>query len=88
MLSGQQHCWEMMRGGGGSKIGGIRPEDKFHYRMGLHALINHGGCRCATATTGPHSQLLSIQQSANILWNRSMLLKLEKAIIKNVYLLV
>jgi hypothetical protein len=76
-----------MHGGGGSKTGGIRLGDEFFYMMGLHASINHGGCRCPMATMGPHSWLLSIQQSANILWNRSTLLKLEKNYHK-LYLLV
>jgi hypothetical protein len=81
--SGQQHCWGMMRGSGGGKVG-YRPGDKFSYTMGLHASIDHGGCRCSTATMGPHSQLLSIEQSAKIIWDRSALLKQEKAIIINV----
>jgi hypothetical protein len=75
----------MMRGGGGGKIGGIRPQDWFSYTMGLHASINHGGRPLPIAAMGPYSQLLSIQQSANILWNRSTSLKLEKTIINNVY---
>jgi hypothetical protein len=75
----------MMRGGGGGKIGGIRPGDKFSYTMGLCTLIDRGSCRCPMATMGPHSWLLSIQQSANILWNKSTLLTLEKTIINNVY---
>jgi hypothetical protein len=37
------------------------------------------------AAMGPHFPRLSIQQSANILWNRSTLLKLEKTIINNLY---
>ncbi len=77
-LSGQQHHWGMMRGGCGGKIGGIRPGDEFSYTIGLRASIDHGGHRCPMATMGPHSRLLSIEQSANILWNRSTLLKLEK----------
>jgi hypothetical protein len=53
--------------------------------IGLCASINHGGCPHPMATMGPHSWLLSIQQSANILWNNLHLLKLEKTIINNVY---
>ncbi len=83
--SGQQHHWGMKRGGGGNKIGGIRPGDRFSYMMGLRASIDHGSHRCPTATMGPHSRLLSIQQSVSILWNRSKLLKLEKTIIINVF---
>ncbi len=40
--------------------------------------INDGGRRRPLAAIGPHSWLLSIQQSANILGNRTTLLKLEK----------
>jgi hypothetical protein len=53
--------------------------------MQFLALINHGGCRRPTAAMKPHSRLLSIQQSANILCDRLVLLKLEKTIIINVY---
>jgi len=42
--------------------------------------IDHDGRRHPTAT-GPHSRLLSIQQSTNILFDRITLLKLEKVII-------
>jgi hypothetical protein len=38
-----------------------------------------------TAAMKPHSRLLRIQQSANILGNRLVSLKLEKTIIINVY---
>ncbi len=88
MFSGQQHHWGMMRGGGGGKIGGIRPGDKFFYTMGLRASINHCSQCCPTATMGPHFRFLSIKQSANILWSGSTLLTLEKAIINSVYQLV
>jgi hypothetical protein len=67
----------MMRGGGGGKIGGIGPGDEF-FLMGLCALMDHEGCSRPMAAMGPHSGLLSIQQSANILCNRTTLLKLEK----------
>jgi hypothetical protein len=36
------------------------------------------------AATGPHSRLLSLKQSTNILYDRTRLLKLEKVIIINV----
>jgi hypothetical protein len=45
---------------------------------GTLCLINHGSHPCPMAAMGHHSWLLSIQQSANILWNRSTSLKLEK----------
>jgi hypothetical protein len=75
----------MMSGGGGGKIGGIETGGDNFYNRQVHTLINHGGCRHPMATMGPHSWLLSIQQSANILWNRSTLLKLEKTISNNLY---
>ena len=49
-----------------------------------HALsisIDDGGRRCPMAAMGPHSRLLSIQQSTNILWKSSTLLKLEKLLL-------
>jgi hypothetical protein len=45
---------------------------------------DHGGRCRPMATMGPHSQLLSIQQSANLLCDRTTLLKLEITIIINV----
>jgi hypothetical protein len=83
--SGQEHCWGTIRGGVGGKIGGIGPGDVFSYMMGLCASMDHEGCRRPMAATGPHSRVLGIQQSVNILCNRTMLLKLEKNIINNVY---
>jgi hypothetical protein len=49
---------------------------------GTLRIIDHGSPPCPMATMRPHFQLLSIQQSANILWNRSKLLKLEKSCTK------
>ncbi len=40
--------------------------------------IDNGGCRHPMAAMGPHSWLLNIQQSTNILWKSSTSLKLEK----------
>ncbi len=77
-LSRQQHHWGMMCGGGGNKIGGRSAGGDDSYNRWVCTSIDHGGCHCPTATMGPHSQLLSIQQSANILCNRTTLLKLEK----------
>ncbi len=74
-----------MRGGGGGKIGGIGPVDKVFYTMQFRQLIDNGGHRRRTTAVVPHSRLLSIQQSANILWDRLVLLKLEKTIIIYVY---
>ncbi len=74
-----------MRGGGGGELGGIGPGDEVFCSMRFLALINHGGRRRPTAAMKPHSWLLSIQQSTNILGNRLVSLKLEKVIINYVY---
>ncbi len=74
-----------MLGGGGGELGGIGPGDEVSYTMQFHASINDGGHRCHTTAMGLHSWLLSIQQSASILCDRLVLLKLEKTIIINVY---
>jgi hypothetical protein len=66
----------MICGGGGGKIGGIGPRDKFSYTMGLCALIDHGGCCCPMSAMRPNSWHQSTQQSANMLSNRFELLKL------------
>jgi hypothetical protein len=83
--SGKKNCWGTIRGGGGGKIGGTGPGDEFSYMMGLRALMDDEGRHCPMTAMGPHSCLLSIQQSAYILCNRTMMLKLEKNIINNVY---
>ncbi len=67
-----------MHGGGGGKLGGIGPGDKVSYTMQFHASINDGCHRHHMTVMGPHSRLLSIQQSANILCDRLVLLKVEK----------
>jgi hypothetical protein len=74
-----------MRGGGGGELGGIGPGDEVFCSMRFLASIDHGGRRCPTAAMKPHSRLLSIQQSTNILGNRLVSLKLEKVIINYVY---
>ncbi len=74
-----------MRGGGGGKMEGIGPGDKFSYTIQLCALMDHEGRRCPTAAMGPCSQRQSIQQSVNILCNSSTLLKLEYNLIINIY---
>ncbi len=85
MSADLEHHGCMMLGGGGSKIGGKGPGDEVSYTMQFRASIDNGEHRCHATAMGPHSQLLSIQQSANILCNRLVLLKLEKTIIINVY---
>jgi hypothetical protein len=71
--------------GGGGKIGGIEPGDKFPYTMGLCASIDHGSCHCPMAAMWPYSQHQSTQQSTNMLGNRFALLKLGKIIVNYVY---
>ena len=75
----------MMRGGGGGEIEGIGPVDEEVYTMRFRRSIDNGGHRRRTTAVGPHSRLLSIQQSANILCDRLVSLKLEKTIIIYVY---
>ena len=75
----------MMRGGGGGAEGGMGEGDEVFCSMRFLALIDHGGRGRPTATMKPHSRLLRIQQSANILCDRLVSLKLEKTIIINVY---
>ena len=57
----------MMHGSGGGKIEGIGPVDEVFYTMQFCQSIDDGGHRHRMTTLGPHSWLLSIQQSANIL---------------------
>jgi hypothetical protein len=75
----------MMLGGGGGELRGIGPGEEVSYTMRFCASIDNGDHHCCTTAMGPHSQLLSIQQSANILCNRLILIKLEKTIIINDY---
>jgi hypothetical protein len=75
----------MMRGGGGGAEGGMGGGDKVFCSMQFLASINHGGRGRPTTAMKPHSWLLCIQQSANILCDRLVSLKLEKTIIINVY---
>jgi len=73
--------------GGGSvgAEGGIRAGGEVFCSMGFLASIDHDGRHRPTAAMRPHSRLLSIQQSTNILGNRLVSLKLEKGIINHVY---
>ena len=54
-----------MRGSSGSKIGGRGAGGDNFYNRQICTSIDHGGCRHPTAAMGPHSRLLSIQQSKN-----------------------
>ncbi len=67
------------------EIKGIGPVDKVFYTMRFRRSIDDGGHRQRTTAVGPHSWLLSVQQSDNILCDRLVSLKLEKTIIIYVY---
>ena len=66
------HC------GGGVKEGGIGAGGDYSHSMQTCTLVGDGGRRHPTAATGPHSRLLSIQQSTNIICDMTTSLKLEK----------
>jgi hypothetical protein len=51
----------------------------------IHTHANYGGCRPPMAAMVTHSQRQGIQRSANMLLNRSTLLKLEKIYIYYYY---
>jgi hypothetical protein len=74
-----------MRCNGGVKEGGIGAGGDYSSCMRTSASIDDGGRLHPTVATGPHSRLLSIQQSADMLGNRLVSLKLEKVIIYYVY---
>ena len=74
-----------MRVGGIGTEGGIRAGGEVFCSMRFLASIDHNGRHRPTAAMRPHSWLLSIQQSTNILGNRLASLKLEKVIINYVY---
>jgi hypothetical protein len=75
-----------MRGGSGGEIGGRGTGGDNSYNRQVRTLNSndHSGRLCPKAAMGPHSWLLSIQQSANILCDRTTLFKLEITIIINV----
>jgi hypothetical protein len=59
---------------------------KRYIKLGeIHTHANHGGRHPPTDAVVPHSRHRGIQQSANILHNRSRLLKLEKQDTNNYY---
>ena len=64
--------------GGVCAVGGIGAGGEVFCLMQFLASINHGGRRGPTAATRPHSWCGSIQQSADMLGNRLVSLKLEK----------
>jgi hypothetical protein len=75
----------MMRCGGGGDGRGRGGVGGDLYNSTKKNSIDHDGRRRPTAATGPHSRLLSIQQSTNILFDRNASLKLVKVIINYVY---
>ena len=72
-----------MRCDGGVKEGRIGAGGDYSSSMRARASIDDGGRHCPTVATGPHSRLLNIQQSTNILCDRTMPLKLDKVIFSN-----
>ncbi len=67
-----------MHGSGGGEEGGMGEGGEVFCSMGFLALIDHVSRGRPTAAMKPHSWLLRIQQSANILCDRLVSLKLEK----------
>jgi hypothetical protein len=56
-------------------------------KLGKNTYPNHGSHHCHMATMVPFSWHRRIQQLANMLHNKSMLLKLENIIVFTIYLL-
>ncbi len=73
-----------MCGGGGGAEREMGEGGEVFCSMQFLASIDHVGRGRPTAATKPHSQLLLIQQSANMLCDRLVWLKLEKTIMFNV----
>ena len=78
------HHRGMMHCGGGVKEWGIEAGGDYSYSIRTCASIDDGGRHRPTVATGPYSRLLSIQQSTNIICDRTPSLKLEKVMIINV----
>jgi hypothetical protein len=76
----------MMCGGGGGKIGGRGARSGDFSMMQILASIDHGSQRHPTAAMGSRSRQQSIQQSTNILFERTTLLKLEKNIVITIFM--
>ncbi len=77
-----------MCGGRGGAEGGMEEGGEVFCLMQFLVSIDHGSQHCPTAAMTPHSRLFSIQQTAKILCDRSVSVKLNKTIIINVYELV
>jgi hypothetical protein len=71
----------MMCGGGGGKIGGRGGRSGNSSTMQIFASIDLGSRCHPTAAMGSRSRQQSIQQSTNILFERTTLLKLEKILL-------
>jgi hypothetical protein len=77
--------WRQMRGGGEGAEGEIGAGGEVFCSMQFLASIDHGGFHCPTAAMRPNFRRRSIQQSANMLGNKLVSLKLKKFINSNVY---
>ncbi len=77
-----------MCGGGGGKIGGRGARSGNSSMMQIFALIDHGSRCHPTAAMGSRSQQQSIQQSTNILFEMTTLLKLEKNIVITIFMTI
>jgi hypothetical protein len=77
-----------MCGGGVGEMGGRGAGGDNSYNTQTSTLIDQVGRHCPTAAMGRHYRLLGIEQSANILCNRTASIKLEKTIIIYVHYLV
>ena len=82
------HYDSVMRGDGSGKEVGRGGIGVVLYSRKKHTLINHGGHCCPTTATGHHSRCQSIQQSANMLRDRSTLLKLENIIVITIFMTI
>ncbi len=75
-----------MCGSGGSKIGGRGAGGDDSSTMQFFASIDHGGRRHPTAAMGPRSRQQSIQQSTNMLFERTASLKLEIIVVITIFI--
>jgi hypothetical protein len=78
----------MMCGGGGGEIGGRRARSGNCSMMQNFASINHGSQCHPTVAMGSRSRQQSIQQSTNILFERTTLLKLNKHIVITIFMTI
>ncbi len=77
-----------MCGGSGGKIGGRGARSGNSSTMQIFALINHGIQHHPTVTMGSRSWQQSIQQSTNILFERTTSLKLERNIVITIFMTI